>query len=246
MCAAALLAALFTAAPTASLAALGDCSQPVTSGASPSASDCLFILRTATGAQTCEPACICDPNGDGGTSASDALLCLKIAVGQIGCTEVCGDCGCPTATTTLPVATTTVPATTTTVPAPGVVLRGALSKTTGRFNFNLQIGLSGADAECAVEFAGTHACTFADLLEAEAAGDLDGLEDNHAKPVASFWAIDSAHANGVQCHQDLPWDYQTAHTGVKGEIATLDNASGDLGAATAELCSHQHWIGCCL
>src|SRR6185503_5248473 len=63
-------------------AAQGDCSQPVSAGAAPSASDCLFILKVAVGAQTCAPACICDPSGGGGTSASDALLCLKKAVGQ--------------------------------------------------------------------------------------------------------------------------------------------------------------------
>lgn len=58
------------------------CAQPLTTGAAPVASDCLFILNVAVGAQTCTPdACVCDPNGDLGTSATDALLCLNVAVG---------------------------------------------------------------------------------------------------------------------------------------------------------------------
>jgi len=121
-----------------------------------------------------------------------------------------------------------------------------LPKTTGRFNFNLEVGLPAADAACNTEFAGTHACTFADLLEAEAAGDLDGIADTHNKPVTSFWAINSSHPDNAQCHQTIAWDYQTAHTGVRAEVATLDNASGDLGPAADDLCAHQSWVGCCL
>jgi uncharacterized repeat protein (TIGR01451 family) len=63
-------------------AANGDCSQPLSTGAAPTASDCLFILRTAVGSQVCDPACVCDTNGAGGTSATDALLCLKAAVAE--------------------------------------------------------------------------------------------------------------------------------------------------------------------
>ena len=69
------------------------CGQPVTSGAKPTASDCLYILRTAVGTETCTPECICDVNAAGGVTASDALLCLRKAVGQ----DVTLDCGaaCP-------------------------------------------------------------------------------------------------------------------------------------------------------
>lgn len=63
-------------------AAQGDCAQPVTNGSSPTASDCLFILRAAVGSATCDPACICAPKGSLPTTATDALLCLKTAVGQ--------------------------------------------------------------------------------------------------------------------------------------------------------------------
>jgi hypothetical protein len=71
---------LLTSAPA--MAAQGDCGQPVSNGAQPTASDCLFILKVAVGSQTCAPVCICDTNGDGGTAATDALVCLKKAVGQ--------------------------------------------------------------------------------------------------------------------------------------------------------------------
>jgi hypothetical protein len=71
------------AAPRIASGAQGDCSQPVSAGASPVASDCLFILRVAVALQACTPqACVCDPTGDGNTTASDALTCLKKAVGE--------------------------------------------------------------------------------------------------------------------------------------------------------------------
>lgn len=58
------------------------CAQPVTSGETPQASDCLFILRAAVGLETCDDPCVCDANGDESIAASDALLCLRKAVGQ--------------------------------------------------------------------------------------------------------------------------------------------------------------------
>lgn len=66
-----------------------DCGLPVTNGPNPTASDCLYMLRTAVGAVTCTPQCICDVNAAGGVTAADALLCLRKAVGQ----NVTLDCG---------------------------------------------------------------------------------------------------------------------------------------------------------
>jgi len=65
------------------MAGQGDCGQPSSSGTSPTAGDCLFILRVAVGSATCSPDCICAPKGTLPTSASDALLCLRKAVGQV-------------------------------------------------------------------------------------------------------------------------------------------------------------------
>jgi hypothetical protein len=83
------LAALLVC-PVAAYAAKGACSQPASSGSGPSASDCLFILRTAVGSSTCGPACICAPKGSLPTFSSDALLCLRGSVGQ----PVVLDCPC--------------------------------------------------------------------------------------------------------------------------------------------------------
>ncbi|MFN2425868.1 MAG: hypothetical protein ABR587_05425 [Candidatus Binatia bacterium] len=58
------------------------CAQPVTGGAAPTASDCLFILRAAVGSNTCATECLCAPKGSLPITASDALLCLRSAVGQ--------------------------------------------------------------------------------------------------------------------------------------------------------------------
>jgi hypothetical protein len=45
------------------------------------ASDALFVLRTAVGTASCL-ACVCDVNGSGSVTASDALIVLRRAVGQ--------------------------------------------------------------------------------------------------------------------------------------------------------------------
>ncbi|HEY2773720.1 MAG TPA: choice-of-anchor tandem repeat NxxGxxAF-containing protein [Candidatus Binatia bacterium] len=67
------------------------CGEPVTTGGSPKASDCLFILKVAVGSETCTPEdCVCNVNGDNHTTATDALLCLKKAVGQ----DVTLNCPC--------------------------------------------------------------------------------------------------------------------------------------------------------
>ena len=91
---AALLVALCSVAPT--YADLGDCSQPVTNNPTPMVTDCVHILRTASGVAECDPECICDPSGDGEITALDALSCLQLAVG-IPASTVC--CGSPSTTT---------------------------------------------------------------------------------------------------------------------------------------------------
>ncbi|MFN2376885.1 MAG: hypothetical protein ABR538_10130 [Candidatus Binatia bacterium] len=81
LAAAAFLAVLVPDARPA-LADLGDCGQPLTTGATPTASDCLFILRAGVGSSICDPQCVCDTNAADLVTASDALLCLRNAVGQ--------------------------------------------------------------------------------------------------------------------------------------------------------------------
>jgi len=74
------LGLLLSVASTAA-GAQGDCGQPITSGASPTASDALAVLRTAVGSSACE-ICVCDVDGSGSIVASDALATLRRAVGQ--------------------------------------------------------------------------------------------------------------------------------------------------------------------
>lgn len=72
------------------------CGQPVTSGESPVATDCLYILNAAVGLQVCVEPCVCDTNGSGGAAdATDALVCLNAAVGVLDvlacdCDQSCG------------------------------------------------------------------------------------------------------------------------------------------------------------
>jgi hypothetical protein len=157
----------------------------------------------------------------------------------------------PTSTTTMtPMSTTT----TTIMAGGGVELQGALTATTGRFNYNLTLGLPGANAACNTNFAATHACTYAELQIAEAAGDLVGLTDTASITVTSFWAIDPAGLALEQCVDDAPagsnlnWEYGTAHTPSRGRRVDLNNGLGSLGPLQApQQCNFSsRWVGCCL
>ncbi len=98
------------AAPPPAPAAQGDCSQPISNGANPTASDCLFILKAAVRLVTCTPECMCAPGGTLPITATDALACLKKAVGQ----PITLNCPCGTTTTTTTSSTTTTSGVTTT------------------------------------------------------------------------------------------------------------------------------------
>jgi hypothetical protein len=156
-------------------------------------------------------------------------------------------CDPPAPTTT----TSTTSTTSTTIVSSGVKLKGALPATTGRFNFNMTLGIPGSDAACNTLVAGTHTCTYAELQTAEAAGDLDGLKDSNNVTVTSFWAIDGSHPGTLQCGETIPWDYQTAHTGHFAEKVNLNNGAGTLGPLMSGLpqnvfCANTSWVGCCV
>ena len=133
-------------------------------------------------------------------------------------------------------------------------LKGALTATAGRFNYNLAFGLPAANAACNTNFPGTHACTHAELLIAESAGDLVGLQDTGANTVTGFWVIDGSQPPLEQCQDDvssfLNWEYGTAHTASRGRKIPLNNGTGDLGAVGAlvqcALLGTPSWVGCCL
>jgi hypothetical protein len=161
----------------------------------------------------------------------------------------------PTTTTTTTVTTTTGASTTTTTNPPGVELQGALPPTLGRFNYNMTLGLPGANAACNTNFPGTHACEYSELQAAEAAGDLVGLTDTNSNPVTRFWAIDPLAPILQQCNDDqvggsdLNWEYGTADTPSRGQRVTLNNGTGALGALqTGVQCNiaGSSSVGCCL
>ena len=153
-------------------------------------------------------------------------------------------CGASTTTTT----TTTVGCSAPT----HTIVDGALTMTPGRFNYNLTVGLPGANSACNSSFPGTHACTYAELQNAEAAGDLVGLKDTGNNTVISFWAIDGSQPPLQQCQDDvtsfLNWEYGTAHTASRGQKVALTNGTGVLGPLQSSLqCNFSTaWVGCCL
>jgi hypothetical protein len=159
--------------------------------------------------------------------------------------------GSGTSTTTVVGASTT--STTGCTPS-GSVVKGALTPTVGRFNYNVTLGLPGANAACNSNFPGTHACTIQELQTAEASCDLRGLLDTASHPVTSFWAIDGTAPALQQCNDDaaggsgLNWEYGTAHTPSRGSRVTLSNATGTLGSVqTGVQCnlSGTSNVGCC-
>jgi hypothetical protein len=91
-------------------AAVGECSQPVTNGAVPVATDCLFILNVALELETCVPRCICAPKGFLPTVAADALACLLRVIRD----TVVHDCPCSGDTTSTTVTSSTSTTTITT------------------------------------------------------------------------------------------------------------------------------------
>lgn len=118
---------LVASAANTSRAGQGDCSQPVSTGPAATATDCLFILQAAVGAQTCTPECICAPTGNLPISATNALFCLS-AVVTPGAPLNC-PCDTPTSTST----STTLGGTTTTSTTVGATTTTTLEQCPAQF-----------------------------------------------------------------------------------------------------------------
>jgi len=159
----------------------------------------------------------------------------------------------PSSTTTTPTSTTSsttgMPCS---PPTTGHVL-GSLTATVGRFNYNLMLGLPGANSACNMNFAGSHACAVQEL-QAAPASELTGLKDTANLTVTSFWAIDSCAPILQQCNDDaaggsgLNWEYGTAHTASRGEQVPLNNTTGALGTVQMSVqcnIAGTSWVGCC-
>jgi hypothetical protein len=206
-----------------------------------------------SGAVTC---CTMKGNGTECKIKKDATHCAKHGtVG--GCTSCCDACPAPGSG---PSCVTSTPTTTTTSPTgacgtpTGTVVKGSLTATPGRFNYNSTVGLPGANAACNTNFPGSHVCSITELQGAPAS-DLACLKDTAGMTVTSFWAIASDAATNPslqQCEDDvtsgLNWEYATAHTASRGQKVSLDNATGALGAVQSGLqcnVSGSAWVGCC-
>jgi hypothetical protein len=140
------------------------------------------------------------------------------------------------------------------LPPPPPTIVGALPPTLGRFNYNMTLGLPGANAACNSNFSGSHVCSYQELQTAETNGQLVGLQDTNNNNVASFWVIDSTAPALQQCQDDnvggslLNWEYGTAHTASRGRRVTLDNGMGTLGPVqTSVQCNlaGSSSVGCC-
>ncbi len=152
-----------------------------------------------------------------------------------------------TATESVPSPTSTFIPTATPVTTASAIFRGALPQTNGRFSFQATIGIAGAEAECDVQFAGSHACTVQELQAAAAAGELSGAQDIDGNDISEFWAIDPSRPAVDQCEVSVPWDYATAHTGQFADAVALDASAGTLGALREDtICATQKWVGCCM
>jgi hypothetical protein len=206
------------------------------------------------------------PPGGGANDPANSFICYKLkcpkgTLAPINISDQFGTRSAQPGTAKMlcapiePTTTTTTAPTTSTTTTTLTELKGALTPTLGRFNYNLTLGLPGANAACNTNFPGTHACTYQELQTAQAAGDLDGLKDIAAATVTSFWAIDPLAPILQQCNDDqiggsdLNWEYGTADTPSRGQRVSLNNPAGTLGALQSSVqcnIAGTSWVGCCL
>jgi hypothetical protein len=157
-----------------------------------------------------------------------------------------------TSTTTTTTSSTTTSTACSAIPT-SMAVKGALTPTVGRFNYNLTLGLPGANNACNANFPGSHACTIQDL-QAAPASDLACLRDVASGLVTSFWAIDGTAPVLQQCNDDaiggsgLNWEYGTAHTASRGERVAVSQPAGALGPVQMSIqcnIAGNSWVGCC-
>jgi cytochrome c2 len=165
---------------------LAGCSQPITSGATPLASDCLWILNVAVGVRTCDVACLCAPKGTLPVTATDALVCLRVATGA----NVALQCPCDgSTTTTSTTASTTLVSTTTTI-----VTTTSTSTTTTTLDDPLVSGRELYDSVCAgCHRAGSH----------DTSGFAPDLAGKGSRVVNNLGSIDAAMSSITLTNQEV-------------------------------------------
>jgi hypothetical protein len=134
-------------------------------------------------------------------------------------------------------------------PPISTIYAGSLPRSNGRWMYDGQLGVDGADAMCARLFPGSSACTYARLQAAADAGELLGAEDTDGVAVQSLWTLDTTLPDSQQCGNStvtsVPWSYATAHTGDGGAFVNL-GADGKLSArSTGLVCGQSKHVACC-
>lgn len=130
------------------------------------------------------------------------------------------------------------------------IIAGALPPENGRWQYGAAPGVEGADEQCNANWELSHACVRTEIEAAEAAGELLGLVDTDGTDVTSVWIEDVTAPDVLRCvdsnAENLPWTYETAHLGIQGYYATLDNGAGTLGDVTVGVCnSDLRSTACC-
>ena len=133
---------------------------------------------------------------------------------------------------------------------------GSLPVSTGLWEYNQTPGVAGAVAACRTLFASPTAqvCTHADLLVAQAQGELVNPVDSDGTPVVSWFSLDpNSNVAKLQCIDDamgnLPWTYETAHK-LEGAQFIGVNTTGSISEVvdqpyTAAGCSQLRNVACC-
>jgi hypothetical protein len=228
------------------LAVQGDCNQPVSTGSSATATDCLFILQAAVGAQICSPECICAPTGNLPISATNALFCLTAVVTP----GTPLNCPCQTTTSTITTTTlggttttsTTVGATTTTTleQCPAVIVPGEVGVPvpcgcidSGSEGFPQCDGTCDEDEACVPDFeeGGCYCEEFGCGLY-EGGPQCYGLCDDDDKCVETAEGCECVDEDDPRCDED-----DLSSPAVAGDVPVAAICTAQCGDATAPQCN---------
>jgi len=138
---------------------------------------------------------------------------------------------------------------------------GSLAETTGRWTYGGTIGVDGAVAACQAAYNEPTAtvCSFANLLDAQAKGELVNATDDAGAAVSEWWVLDSTQNVARQCTntdpavgENIPWSYQTEHLGQGAKFVSLNGGAGSVSQvndalpSTATGCGAPRAVPCCL
>jgi len=135
-----------------------------------------------------------------------------------------------------------------------LIYRGSLPASTGRWHYQAQLGLAGANADCEAHFPGSAICPYDKLLAAsmKATPETINAMDYNGNPVTEWWIDDPTLNGDARCQKNadmIPWTYQTADEGHVGRHATLNAATGAISSVIVEPlqtgCSVARFVPCC-